>query len=191
MKSFLTLFLVVACIIANGQRSDFIVLKKRNNRTVKTYFPGTFLSALTYSNFRVNGLIRDIRNDTVFVEQQEVFQVPTQFGVQKLDTLIHTIRFHYTDIKQFFFSNNTGIGGAPRKRGFAQVTLPRLMVLGGSAFIALELVNTAYRKESLNDGKKISSLAIAAAIAGGGLIWQQLQNQAGKAGGKFKVVYVK
>ena len=191
MKIFVLMLLLVASIVVDGQRSDFIVLKKRNNKTVKTYFPGTFLSALTHSDFRVNGLIREIRNDTVFVEQQEIFQVATQFGVPKLDTIIHTIRFHYTDIKQFFFANNTGTGGAPRKRGFAQVSIPRLMLLGGSAFIALELVNTAYRKESLNEGNKITSLAIAAAVAGGGLIWQQLQNQAGKAGGKFKVVYVK
>ena len=189
MKFLLLLLLVALSSSTYCQQSDFIVLKKRNNRTVKTYFPGTFISGLTYTGFRLNGLIREIRNDSVFLEQQEVFQVPTPFGVPRLDTVVHTIGLHYTEISQFFFSG--GAGSSTRKRGFAQVSIPRLMVLGGSAFIVLELVNTVYRKESLNQDNKITSLAIAGAIAGAGFLWQQLQQQSTKAGGKFKVIYVK
>lgn len=188
MRLFLMLMMVGLVFPACAQRADFIVLKKRNNRTVKTYFAGTFLSANTYTGFQINGIIKDIRNDSVFVEQQDVFQVGTQFGVPRLDTLLHTIGIHYTNLYQFFFSN--GRGGT-RKRGFAQVSLPRLMLLGGAAFVVLELVNTAYRREPLNEGNKIVTLAVAGAVAAGGLVWQQLQNQSSKAGGKFKVVYIK
>lgn len=154
---------------------------------MKSYFPGSYISATTYSGFQLNGFIKDIRNDSVFLEQQEVFQVGTPYGVPRLDTIVHVIRLHYTEINQFYFSKG---GGRPRK-GFTEVTLPRLMIIGGVGFIVLELVNTAYRGESISDHNKIPSLAIAAGIAAAGLIWQQVQKQKTKAGGKFTVVYVK
>ena len=182
----LILFSLLPCS-AICQQSDFIVLKKRNNRTVKSYFPGSFISAVTYTGFRLNGIIQEIRNDSVFIAQQEVFQVATPFGVPRLDTVIHTVRLHYTEINQFFFST----GSSSRKKRFAEVSIPRIMIIGATGFIVLELVNTAYRKESLNEGNKIGALAIAAGIAGSGLLWQQLQKHRTKAGGKFTVVYVK
>jgi hypothetical protein len=187
MKSLLLIVCTLFTCSAISQQSDFIVLKKRNNRTVKSYFPGSYISAVTYTGFRLNGKIQEIRNDSIFIEQQEVFQVGTQFGVRRLDTVVHTVRLHYTEINQFFFST----GSSGRKKGFVEVSLPKLMIIGGTGFIVLELVNTAYRKESLTENNKIGSLAIAAGIAATGLLWQQLQKQRTKAGGKFTVVYVK
>jgi hypothetical protein len=187
MKSILLIFFIFFYDIAICQQSDFIVLKKRNNRTVKSYFPGSFIAAVTYTGYRLNGIIKEIRNDSIFVEQQEVFQVATQIGVPRLDTVVHTLRMHYTEISQFFFSP----GSSSRKKRFAEVSIPKIMVIGGAGFIVLELVNTAYRKESINEGNKIGTLAIAAGIAGAGVLWQQLQKQRTKAGGKFTVVYVK
>ena len=185
------LFLCLICNKISAQQSDFIVLKKRNNRTVKTYIPGSFLSARTYTGFLINGKIRKIKNDSIFVEQIEFRQVPTGLGVPRIDTLSYHIAMHYTEIRDFYFSTFANAAGSPRRRGFAQVSLPRLMVLGGSAFMALELVNTAYRKEPLNDQGKLTALAIAGVITGTGLIWQHLQNQSTKPGVKFKVLYVK
>ena len=187
MKSILLFLLMLPAYMAFCQKSDFIVLKKANNRTVKSYFPGSFISASTYSGFKLNGFIKEIRNDSVFIEQQEVYQVGTPYGVPRLDTVVHTIQLHYTEINQFYFSK----GGSNRRKGFTQVTLPRLMIIGGVGFIVLELVNTAYRGESISDHNKIPSLAIAAGIAAAGLLWQQVQKQKTKAGGKFTVLYVK
>jgi len=189
--SLLLLLFIVSGESIYAQQSDFIVLKKRNNRTVKTYFPGAFISASTHNGFQINGIIQSIYHDSVFVTQIEIRQMPTEFGVPKLDTLIYTLGMHYTDISQFFFTTVANTSGTRRKRGFSQVSIPRLMLLGGSAFLALELVNTAYRKEPLHDDSKITTLAIAAAIAGTGLLWQHLKNQETKPGVKFKVVYVK
>ena len=135
----------------------------------------------------LNGIIKDIRNDSVFIEQQDVYQVGTPYGVPRLDTIVHTLGVHYTEINQFFFSK----GGSSRKKGFTQVTLPKLMIIGGVGFIVLELVNTAYRGESINEHNKLPSLALAAGIAAAGVLWQQFQKQKTKAGGKFTVVYVK
>ena len=92
--------------MVSAQPSDYIVLKKKNNRILKTYFPGTFLSALTYTGFTLNGVIKEIKNDSVFIEQWEVRQVPTQFGVPALDTIVYTIRMHYQEIRQYLYTTN-------------------------------------------------------------------------------------
>ena len=169
-------------IVSTGQRSDFIVLKKKNNRTLKTYFNGSFISATTYNGFVLNGMIKEIRNDTLFVEQQNVYQVPTQFGVPALDTLIYTVPVDYRDLRRFDYS---------RKTGFLEISLPRIMTLGGLGYLVLESVNTLYRKESFNDRSKLIGMGVAAGVAGAGLLLKRLHDNSKEAGGKFKVVYVK
>ena len=101
-RNILPLLLITISTAAFAQPSDYIVLKKKNNRTLKTYFPGTFISATTFTGFNLNGIIKQIKNDSVFIEQQEVRQVPMQFGVPALDTIVYTIRLHYQEIRAFF-----------------------------------------------------------------------------------------
>lgn len=179
--------LLVACLPLAGlaQASDYIVIKKKNNRTLKTYFPGTFISAVTYTGFTLNGIIKEIKNDSVFIEQQEVRQVATQFGVPALDTLVYTIRLHYQEIRGFSYAIDRPGGG--RNSGGL---LPSVMIAGGAGFIVLELVNTAYRGESLNEGNKLTLLAIAAGVAATGLLWKHLKKRNSGAGKKYKVIYV-
>ena len=189
-RSILPLLLVFSSLATLAQPSDYIVLKKKNNRTLKTYFPGTFISAATYTGFNLSGFIKQIKNDSVFIEQLEVRQVPTQFGTPVLDTVVHSIRLHYTEIRAFFYTTDRPGGGSRMKRSFVGGLLPRIMAIGGTAFIVVELVNTAYRNESLSDGNKLTVLAVAAGIAATGFLWQHLQNRSTSAGQKYKVVYV-
>jgi hypothetical protein len=65
------------------------------------------------------------------------------------------------------------------------------MKIGGVGFIILELVNSTYRKESLSENNKAVPLAIAAGVAATGFAITYFQNKSDKAGGKYKVVYVK
>lgn len=181
----LILFLSTACE-AFSQQSDFIVIKKRNNRTLKTYATGSFISAVTYNGFPINGFIKDIRNDTIFLQQQETRLVGTEFG-STLDTVNYTIGIDYREIKKFNYTKNYVWG---RKKGFASATLPTIMIIGGTGFIVLELVNTAYRHESLSDDKKLASLGIAAGIAAVGFLIKGIQTHSDKVGGKYKVVYM-
>jgi hypothetical protein len=100
----------------------------------------------------------------------------------------YTIGVDYHEIKTFHYTGQYTWG---RKRGFAQITLPRLMKVGGVGFLILELVNTAYRKESITANNKILPLGIAAGVAATGFAITYFQNRSDKAGGKYKVVYVK
>jgi len=186
----LPILLISISLVTAGQPSDYIVLKKSNNRTLKTYFPGSYISAGTYTGFTLNGTIRQIKNDSVFIEQQEIRQVPTPFGVAALDTIFHTIRLHYKEIRTFYYTNNKASSRSGIKRSFVGGKLPPIMVLGGAGFIALELINSAYRGESLSDGNKLTVLAIAAGVAATGLLWQRLQNRSGNGRNKYKIIYV-
>ena len=188
MKQALLFILLVSITEATlSQSSDFIVLKKRNNRTLKTYYPGEFISAVTYNGFTINGFIKDIRHDSIIILQQERKLVPTDFG-STLDTVSYTFGIDYHNIKSFHFTSQYTWG---RKRGFAEITLPRLMKVGGIGFLVLELVNTGYRKESISADNKLLPLGIAAGVAATGFAISYFQNRSDKSGGKYKVVYVK
>ena len=188
MKQILLFILLLSITeVTLSQTSDFIVLKKRNNRTLKTYYPGAFISASTYNGYSINGFIKEIRNDSILILQQETRLMGTEFG-SLLDTMSYSIGVDYREIKTFHYTSQYTWG---RKRGFAQITLPRLMKVGGVGFLALELVNTAYRKESITANNKIVPLGIAAGVAATGFAITYFQNKSNKAGGKYKVVYVK
>jgi hypothetical protein len=187
-KIVLLITILSASLLTFSQQSDFIVLKKRNNRTIKTFYPGSFISGQTHNGFNINGFITAIRNDSVFIRQEERRMMATDFGSQ-LDTITFAIGIDFREIGRFNYSGKYKWGG---KRGFVQVALPKIMMIGGVGFIILESVNTIYRKESFNDGKKLASLGIAAGIAVAGYIWQHMQDRATKTdSGRYKVVYVK
>jgi len=183
------LFILLLSIteVTLSQSSDFIVLKKRNNRTLKTYAPGSFISAVTYSGFPINGFIKEIRHDSIIILQQERRLMSTDFG-SEVDTVSYTIGVDYHEVKSFHYTSQYTWG---RKRGFAEITIPRLMRVGGVGFLILELVNTVYRKESLTANNKLVPLGIAAGVAATGFAISYFQNRSDKAGGKYKVVYVK
>jgi len=65
------------------------------------------------------------------------------------------------------------------------------MRVGGVGFLVLELVNTAYRGESITADNKLVPLGIAAGVAVTGFAITYFQKKSDKAGGKYKVVYVK
>ena len=189
MRQLLLLFICIFCsVIVFAQSDDFIVLKKRNNRTLKTYGEGSFLSAKSNTGFQLNGFIRAIRNDSIYIRQQETRLMATEFG-QTVDTVFYTFGIDYRNISEFYFSRQ--FDPIMRKRGFVQTTLPGILMIGGTGFIALEVINTIYRKESLTAKGKMASLGIAAAVAGTGVVLQTIGNRKNKVGNRYKVYYVK
>ena len=171
-----------------NQQTDFIVLKKRNNRTVKTYYPGAFLKAVTWNGFELNGYIKFIRNDSIILVQEERQLISTGFGFE-VDTVYYTIGVDYHEVKRWHYANDYYWG---HKRGFVEIVVPKILMIGGAGYVLLELINSAYRKESLNQGNKLTSLGIGAGVAIAGYTWSRLTNDSQKrASRKYKVVYVK
>ena len=84
---------------AVAQSSDVILLKK-HNKTIKRYFSGTDIDLTTKNGVYLNAEIIKIKNDSLFLRQFDIRQIPTQLGVYILDTVAtYYYTYHYNDIK--------------------------------------------------------------------------------------------
>lgn len=186
----LVLFITIlfASLIAYAQQSDFIVLKKKNNRTIKTFYPGAFIAGQTYNGFRISGFVTDIRHDSIFIRQEETRMVGTAFGYT-LDTIRFTIAVDFRDIATFDHAGKYRWGG--RKKGFAVLAVPKILMIAGVGYIVLETVNSLYRKESFSESGKLTTLGIAAGVVVAAFLFDHFHSRNDRAGAKYKVVYVK
>jgi len=168
MKVFLFItLLLIADEAAFSQASDFIAVKKHNNRTVKTFFPGVSISFQTPYKRQVSGMITDIRNDSIFVKEWDVRVVPTTMGVTVLDTAgVYITGFHYKEIEKVEVSD---------RMKFQQVSLGRILIIGGIGYTVLNIVNGSYLHESITDSKNLKTLGIAAGAVGTGLLVNYLK----------------
>lgn len=176
----------IACA-AFSQESDFIILKKKNNRTVKTYAAGSFLSARMNNGFDIHGYITLIRNDSVYLRQQEIKLFGTEFG-STLDTFFYAVGFDYHQILRYHVKDGDQFG---RPKGFSVISPPVLMMAGGVGFFVLETVNTIYRKESFSDNNRLLSMGISAAVAAAGYMWARAKVKKENGENKLNVIYVK
>lgn len=179
--------LFVAFGSAHAQESDYLVVKKKNGIILKTYYVGGFISAESYTGFRLNGYIKAIRNDSLWVQQEETRLVPTEFG-SRLDTLRYMVGLYYNQVRKFNFGKSYEGG---RKKGFSQVTLPKLLIRGGAGFFVLEFVNSLYRGESLTRKSNLTTLGIAAGVAATGWIWSAIARKRDQVGGRYEVAYIR
>ncbi len=156
-----------------------------------SYYAGEFISAQAFNGFNVNGYIKDIRHDSIFVVQQATQLAGTAFG-STIDTSFYTIGFDYREIEKFNFSSKYTHGFNPglREDNFFARILPSLMTLGGGGYLVLELVNGAYRHESVDANNKLPSLIIAGGVMAAGITWSALRKNRLNKPVKYKVIYV-
>lgn len=172
-----------------AQKTDMIVLKKNNNRTLKTYFPGSIIMAETYDGFKIYGIIRQIRNDSILLQQRETRLKPTEFG-SRLDTLYYSLGINYQYIKKYYYGSGNSFNDVERK-DFVKTLFPKIVTRAGIGFFILELVNSIGRKESIQDHNNLTTLGISSVTAAGGYVWTKLHKNRNKVGGKYKALYVK
>ena len=183
MRVFLPFILFLLLSSASfSQVSDFVTVKKKNNRTYTTYFPGSFISCETSFGYHVYGYVEAVRNDSVFVKQYSVQMTPTPFGVQRLDTLgSYLVGIHYTDID---------IVTVPRKESFGYVKNGSIFIIAGLGYALLNLINGKYLNESITSTTNLRSLGIAIGVAGGGYLLNRLRLTNNRNGKKYRVEYV-
>ena len=183
MKPFL-LFLLsnLVCLLVFSQASDFIVVRK-HDRTVKSYFPGLPITLETESNSWVSGWITAIRNDSVFVKEYDVRQVPTTWGVMVLDTAgSYIVGVHYKEIKRIEFDE--------RGQAFGYVKNGAIFMIGGLGYALLNVVNGQYLHESITDSKNMRSLGIALGVAGAGFVLNRIEHHKNRRW-KYVVEYIR
>lgn len=160
MRVFSTLLLwMLVPVIGISQMSDFISLQKKNGRVVKNFGVGSPITFLTSSGNVNEGIITQIRNDSVILRNINIRQMYTNYGGVLLDTVSFITAWHYKEIArvQIF-----------RHRGLAYNRVSGLMMVGGAGYFILNVVNGLYRGENLGDKDYIVTLSSSALVFGAG-----------------------
>jgi hypothetical protein len=116
MKWFLICILFFIVEGSSAQSADFLLFKKKG-KTIARYFIGSDITFTATSGAYIDAKIIAIKNDSVFLRQYIVQQVPTQLGVYILDTTTsYLYQYNYKDIKSIGKErkglNWAGSGGA-------------------------------------------------------------------------------
>ncbi len=173
------MFFIIALFIAIqtfAQSSDFILVKNKD-RTIATWFTGTEIKFTDKSGAYIEGKITAIKNDSLFIKEYVIRQIPTQLGVYILDTTYYYYQNHYNQVK--------AIGKSGRHFDWAA---SGGVLMGGGI-----LLTVASGVVFLTDNKKFSPelLIAAAGLTGVGYL---LSRQSGKGmviGKKYSLVYIK
>lgn len=161
---------------AVAQRGDFVLFKK-NNRTISSYYAGNNIAFTNPQGSYIEASITDIKNDTLYLRQFIVRQIPTTLGVYVLDTVAsYRYQYHYNEIKAI------GRAGGKFNASGSAATL-----MGGGA-----LLTVASGVVYLADRNKFSPQLMfgAMGLAGIGYAMARLTGKGMIIGKKYSLVYV-
>jgi hypothetical protein len=162
LKVLLFILFLSASVKTFSQASDFITVKKKNNRTLKTFFPGVPISFETFDKRPVSGLITAIRNDSIFIRTWDLRPVLNSLGIPAIDTVGEYLDgFHYKEISKVDVSDRMKL---------QQATPGRILIIGGTGYMLLNVINGAYLHQSITSSKNLTSLGIAAGAVGTGFL---------------------
>ncbi|MFT3682395.1 MAG: hypothetical protein QM791_19220 [Ferruginibacter sp.] len=173
------LFLLILCnffiTALAAQNSDFLLLKKKS-KTIATYFPGSAIRFTTITGASIDAKISIIKNDTLFLKQYVIRQIPTQLGVYILDTSTYYYQYHYNQIKAI---NQTG-------RHFDWQASGGVLMGGGL------LLTVASGVVYLADNKRFSPglMAASAGLFGVGYLLSRNSGKGMVIGKKYKLDYI-
>lgn len=85
MKKLILLVFIGTSITAFGQ-PNYIVLRK-HNQTIKTYFTASYIVMQLSNKQWIQGRIRKIKEDSLFIDQMAIRQVSNYFGLPSIDTV--------------------------------------------------------------------------------------------------------
>ena len=175
-------FIVLPSLVFS-QASDFITVKKKNNRTMKSYFPGAPITCQTvYGNY-FNGIVEAVRNDSVFIRQFEVVSIPTPWGVNKIDTAgSYVTGMHYKEIRLMVFE---------QRRSFGFFRTGTIFIIGGLGYAGLNLINGQYLNESITGNENMKKLGLAGGVAGAGFVMRFLNKRSQRDEKKYRVEYIR
>ena len=183
MKPLLCLLLLLSVFQnTSAQSPDYIAVRKKNGRTIKNFFAGSQILFQTNDERYIQGPIKMIRNDTVFILLYDIRMFPTTIGTLVRDTIsVQTISVNYKDIKRIQLEN---------KAGFLQRTVGPLLMIGGAGYIVLNLVNSATSGLPITEEENLQRLGIAAGVFAAGFFLTKLFSSDGFSKPKHQIVYV-
>ncbi|NBO57375.1 MAG: hypothetical protein EBU73_00340 [Chitinophagia bacterium] len=180
MNRILIIFLVfifIMPLISMSQGSDMVLLKKHNNRTVKSYLAGAPLHLITVNGERIKGTIKKIDKDSLFINTYDERAGYTMWGTRVWDTLsIGLTKIHMNEVREIV---------KPRA-GFSIIKNGYIFLAGGISYALLHLVNAAYLKQPV-DGVV---MAKAGGLIIGGWILKKTNKSTVTIGRRYHLQYV-
>ncbi len=177
-KFFFIIFIALCCTAStHAQGSDMILLKKKNNKTLKKYLAETPIHLITKNNEHINGMIKKIDRDSIFINTYVERSAYTMWGTAFWDTLsIALIKVHCNEVGEIV---------KPRA-GLGIIRNGYLFLAGGLSYATLHLGNAVISNEPL-DG---TLLAKAGAVALAGVILRKTYRSTVKIGERYKLHYI-
>lgn len=166
--------------IALSQPSDFIVIKK-DQRTVKSFFAGSNISFETAGGY-YSGQITSIKKDSLYINQFDVRQRATNWGVYVLDTVAtYRFVFHYRAIITI---------GKQKQTGFNWSGSGESLYYGGILITAVGLGTWLFTKTGTVSHASPVLIISGAALAGIGYLLKRQKNAGYTIGKKYQLQYI-
>ena len=173
---FLLLFLF-PCGQLLAQGSDMVVLKKGAERTLKTYLSGSQIHFVTIAGTEVQGMIRKIQKDSLYINIYDERAAYTIWGTSFWDTVsVGLSRYHIKEVREIF---------KPREK-FSFIKNGLIFMMGGSAYAILHSVNALYLKQPIIP----STMAISGAVALTGFALSRIHKKTVTLGNKYYLQYI-
>jgi hypothetical protein len=168
-------FLPFSQLLAQG--SDMVVLKRGPERTLKTYLSGSQIHFITIAGTEVQGMIRKIQKDSLYINIYDERPAYTMWGTSFWDTVsVGLSRYHIKEVREIF---------KPREN-FSFIKNGLIFMMGGSAYAILHSVNALYLKQPIIP----STMAISGAVALTGFALGRIHKKTLTLGNKYYLQYI-
>ena len=170
------------CVVHNAfsQQSDILLLKK-NNKTVGHFFAGSSISFIAKDGTHIGGKIDSLLRDSIFMTRQTEHMAPNMFGTYSpVMGPAYQMQFAVGDIAGFPIQH--------RKWGL--ITSGTLFIVGGSAYLVLNVVNTLREKQPLFGSDNLPRILGGLTAVAVGLVLRLTQRKNIMVGGKYRLVYL-
>lgn len=178
LKRSICLFLLFfPCGQLLAQGSDMVVLKKGPERTLKTYLSGSQIHFVTIAGTEVQGMIRKIQKDSLYINIYDERAAYTIWGTSFWDTVsVGLSRYHIKEVREIFKPRET----------FSFIKNGLIFMMGGSAYAILHSVNALYLKQPIIP----STMAISGAVALTGFALGRIHKKTVTLGKKYYLQYI-
>ena len=177
----LCFFIFYFSFICNAQGSDFFVVKK-NQHTVKTFFAGSPIQFETNTGY-YGGQIESVKNDSLFLLQYDIRNVPTRLGVIVLDTVAtYRLQFNYKDVIAIVNK---------QQKGFDIRSSGASLLGGGLLLTTVGLGTWIFTKPGSQYYASPYLVAGSAILAGAGYVLLKTNTGNYKIGKKYTIEYIR
>ncbi len=176
MKLLLLIVCLCALTLAFSQQG-FVVLRK-HHQTIQTYFPTSYIRLQLSNQQWVEGTIKQIKEDSLFINLMALRQVANYFGLPTLDTL--RLGLFKIDINEIY--------ALPKKdKGLDFLTNGTLLQIGSAGYIGLNIINGIGKSDPIFSTQSTTNLGIAVGIFAVGTLLHSAYKNTYILGRKYKL----